>query len=48
VVYKANNENFAINNQVALVVKSGSMSDFYDDAIALQYNNDKINERPLF
>ena len=41
VAYKANNQNFAINNQISLVVKSGSMSDFYDDKIAEQYNNDK-------
>ena len=41
IVYKANNQNFSINNQVALVIKSNSMSDFYDEDIALQYNNDK-------
>lgn len=34
IVYKANGENFTINNKTALVIKSQSMSDFYnmDDA----------------
>ena len=41
IVYKANGQTFSVNNQVALVIKSGSMSDFYDEAIAEQYNNDK-------
>lgn len=41
VVYKARGENFAVNNQVALVIKTGSMSDFYDDEIASYYNYDK-------
>lgn len=41
VVYKARGENFSINNQVALVIKSGSMSDFYNDKIAEQYNYDR-------
>ena len=41
IVYKASGKNFSINNQVALVIKSGSMSDFYDDEIASQYNYDK-------
>ena len=31
IVYKARGENFAINNQVSLVIKSGSMSDYYND-----------------
>lgn len=40
-VYKINGENISINNQTALVIKSGSMSDFYDDTIAQKYNYDK-------
>ena len=39
-VYKASGENFTINNQTALVIKTGSMSKFYDEEIALQYDND--------
>ena len=31
IVYKARGENFAVKNQVALVIKSESMSDYYDD-----------------
>ena len=41
IVYKASGENFSINNQVTLVIKSGSMSNFYDETIAEQYNNDR-------
>lgn len=41
IAYKASEENFCFNNQVVLVIKSGSMSDFYDDNIALQYNYDR-------
>ena len=41
IVYKASGNNFNINNQTALVIKSGSMSDFYNDAIAEEYNNDR-------
>lgn len=37
IVYKANGENFTINNQTALVIKSGSMSDFYSNSLAEQY-----------
>ena len=40
-VYKANGQSFSVNNQVALVIKSGSMSDFYDEEIAEQYQNDR-------
>lgn len=40
IVYKASGENFTINNQTVLVIKTGSMSGFYDEEIALQYNND--------
>lgn len=39
--YKVRGENFAINNQVALVIKSNSMADFYDDEIASEYNYNK-------
>ena len=41
IVYKASGENFSVNNQVVLVIKSGSMSDFYNDDIASQCNYDK-------
>lgn len=37
IIYKASGENFTINNQTALVIKSGSMSGFYDDELAEQY-----------
>ncbi len=40
-VYKASGENFTINNQTALVIKSGSMSDFYNEATAQSLNYDK-------
>lgn len=39
-VYKVNGENITINNQTVLVIQTGSMSDFYDEEIALHYNND--------
>ncbi len=41
IVYKASGENFNINNQTVLVIKSGSMSDFYNNTIAEKYNYDK-------
>jgi len=37
IVYKINGENFIINNKTALVIKSDSMSEFFDDEIAKQY-----------
>lgn len=37
VAYKASGENFSINNQTVLVVKSGSMSDYYDKELAEEY-----------
>ena len=40
IVYKARGENLSINNQTALVIKTGSMSDFYNDEIAKKYNYD--------
>lgn len=39
-VYRANNESFTINNETVLVIKSGSMSKFYDDDLAQHYNYD--------
>ena len=39
-VYKVSGQNFSVNNQTALVIKTGSMSDFYDDTIAEYYNHD--------
>ena len=41
VVYKVNGQSFSVNNKTALVIKSGSMSDFYNEEIAEKYNNDK-------
>ena len=40
-IYKINNENFTINDKTILVIKSNSMSDFYDDDYAITLNNDK-------
>ena len=40
IIYKANGQNFNINNQTALVIKSGSMSGYYDETIAEKYNYD--------
>lgn len=37
VVYKARGENLAINNQTVLVIKSGSMADYYNDELANEY-----------
>ena len=37
IVYKARGENFAINNQTVLVIKSGSMSDYYSPELATKY-----------
>ena len=39
--YKIKGNNFVINNKTILVIKTGSMSDFYDDKRAKEYNNDK-------
>lgn len=41
IVYRANNQNFSIDNETALVIKSDSMSDFYDEEIASEYNYDR-------
>ena len=41
IVYKSQGNNFTFNNQTALVIKSGSMSDFYSEEYALEYGNDK-------
>ena len=40
VVYKARGENLTIADHTALVIKTGSMSDFYDDSVAAKYNYD--------
>ena len=40
-VHKVSGENFTINNQTSLVIKTDSMSGFYDDEIASKYNNNK-------
>ena len=37
VVYKVRGENLAFNNQTVLVIKSGSMSDYYNDERANEY-----------
>lgn len=36
-VYKINGENFIVDNKTILVIKSDSMSDFFDDKLAEQY-----------
>lgn len=41
VVYRARGENLPFDNRVALVIRSGSMSDFCNDAIAEQYGHDR-------
>ena len=41
VVYRANNENLVVGDKTVLVIESGSMSDFYDDRIAEQYDYDR-------
>ena len=41
IVYKANGEVFSLSNKVALVIKSGSMSDFYNEDVANKNNNDR-------
>ena len=41
IVYKANNSNITFNNQTVLVIKSGSMSDFYNEDIANTLNHDR-------
>jgi len=37
IVYKARGENLEFNNQTVLVIKSGSMSDYYDEDLANEY-----------
>ena len=37
VVYKVRGETLAINNQTVLVIKSGSMADYYNDELANEY-----------
>ena len=37
IVYRARGENFVINNQTVLVIKSGSMSDYYNEKLADKY-----------
>ncbi len=37
IVYRASGENLTLNGQTVLVVKSGSMSDFYNENLATQY-----------
>ena len=41
IVYKANGQMFSASNNVALVIKTGSMSDFYDEKVAEANNNDR-------
>lgn len=36
-IYRVGGENFTINNQTALVIKSGSMSEFYSEELAERY-----------
>ena len=42
VVYKARGENLSINNQTALVIKTGSMSDYYNSKLADEHPEYKI------
>ena len=37
IVYRNNNNSFSVNGNTALVIKSGSMSGFYDDALTDDY-----------
>lgn len=39
IVYKARGENLSIGNQTALVIKSGSMSDYYNDELKEKYKS---------
>ena len=39
IVYKVKGENLSINNQTVLVIKSGSMSDYYNEELATEYTN---------
>ena len=41
IIYKASGNNFIFNNQTALVIKSNSMSNFYDEKIANDLDNDR-------
>ena len=41
IVYKVNGQSFSASNGVALVIKTGSMSDFYNEEVANQNNNDR-------
>ncbi len=41
IVYKASGEVFTINNKTSLVIKTESMSAFYNDEIAMKYHGDK-------
>lgn len=41
IVYRANGQVFSASDNVALVIKTGSMSDFYDDEVATKYHNDR-------
>lgn len=40
-VYRVNNENITIDNKTILVIKSNSMSDFYDDKYAETLSNNR-------
>lgn len=44
IVYKVRGENFAINNQTVLVIKSGSMSDYCNEDLANKYKILGYNE----
>lgn len=41
IIYKANGQMFSVSNNVALVIKTGSMSDFYNEEVAEANNNDR-------
>ena len=37
IIYKSEGENFIINNKTIMVIKTGSMSEFYDDVLRAEY-----------
>ena len=43
IIYKASGENFSFNNEVSLVIKSGSMSEFYNEDLANKYKEYNYN-----
>ena len=48
IVYKSDNRNFSINGNTALVIKSGSMSGYYNNALAEEYEGLGYNKNLQF